>query len=122
MRVLIIDDDPDQLALRCLLLRRSGMDAVAAGAAHVAVELASAHKPDCAVVDLHLPTAADGLRLIRDLKQLHSDMRIVVLTGASSTHLAKAPERDLIDEVLVKGSAAGHLIETLKSFGSRISI
>ncbi|HZQ53475.1 MAG TPA: response regulator [Bryobacteraceae bacterium] len=116
MRVLIIDDDPDQLALRCLLLRRSGIEAIGAGEAQAAVQIATADKPDCAIVDLHLPAAADGLRLIRDLKQLHSAMRIVVLTGASSNHLAQAPERELIDQVLVKGTASAHLIQTLKSF------
>ena len=64
MRVLLADDDPDQLSLRCMLLERSGFEAMGAGDYVSAVELAAIQKPECAVVDLRLPTEELGLRLV----------------------------------------------------------
>jgi DNA-binding response OmpR family regulator len=114
MKVLLADDDGDQLSLRAMLLRRSGLEAFEARDAASALELAASCKPECAVVDLRLPTEKLGLRLIRELKALDSQMRIFVLTGSDPARLAHCPERGLIEEIVVKGSSSALLIRKLK--------
>jgi DNA-binding NtrC family response regulator len=103
MKVLVADDDRDQLSVRCMLLARSGFETLPAADAATAIELAAAHKPRCAVVDLRLPTEERGLRLILDLKTLDPSMHVFVLTGGDGRRLARASERTLIDAVLAKG-------------------
>ena len=115
MKVLVADDDRDQLSLRCMLLAQSGFDTLPAADAAAATELAAAHKPRCAVVDLRFPTQERGLQLIHDLKILDPSMHVFVLTGGDGGRLAQAPERTLIDAVLTKGSASAVLIEKLRT-------
>jgi CheY-like chemotaxis protein len=114
MRVLLVDDDAEQLSLRSLLLRRNGLETLEASEARSAVALASVERPSCAVVDLRLPTVELGLKLIRDLKKIDPGMHILVLTGINSGGLARSPERKLVDQVIVKGSPSSQLIHALK--------
>ena len=115
MKVLVADDDQDQLALRCMLLARSGFDALPATDAATAAGLAAEHKPQCAVVDLRLPTPEHGLQLVHDLKALDPGMHVFVLTGGDGGRLAQAPESELVDAVLTKGSASAVLIQKLRT-------
>jgi two-component system response regulator ResD len=115
MKVLLADDDADQLALRCMLLERSGFHAIAAGDGVSAVKLAAAQKPECAVVDLRLPTEELGLRLICELKRLNPAIHIIVLTGGKPERLAGQPEAQHIEQIVVKGASTEPLIERLKS-------
>jgi CheY-like chemotaxis protein len=114
MRVLLVDDDAEQLALRSLLLHQNGLETFEAGDARSAVKIASVEKPLCAVIDLRLPTVELGLKLIRDLKQLDPGMHILVLTGVNPGGLTRSPERELVDQVIVKGSPSSQLIRALK--------
>jgi CheY-like chemotaxis protein len=68
MKVLVADDDPDQLSLRSMLLERSGFQTMGAADPVSAAELAASQKPECAVIDLRLPTEERGLWLISELK------------------------------------------------------
>ena len=115
MKVLLVDDDQDQLFVRGLLLRENGFEAIEANDLGSAVEKAAAHQPECAVLDLRLPTEAAGLRLIRDLKALNSAIHLFVLTGSRTAQLEKHPEKALVDGVVVKGAPSAELIQKLKA-------
>jgi len=114
MKVLIAEDDPDQLAVREMLLRQSGFEPVPAFDCKSALSAMKAGRPACAIVDLNFPTEDAGLRLIRELKQIDLGLHIFVLTGHSTERLNRLPERSLIDEVIAKGSPASKLIQKLK--------
>lgn len=115
MKVLLADDDEDQLALRGMLLRQSGFETIEAADAISAIRLAAAQKPECAVIDLRFPTEELGLQLIRQLKALDASIHLFVLTGADPGRLARSPEKDLVDEILVKGSSSAQLIRRVKA-------
>jgi two-component system response regulator RegA len=119
MKILVAEDDADQLSLRCKLLTRCGFETLAAIDASSAMALAAAHKPDCAVVDLRLPTEALGLRLIRELKSLDTAIQVIVLTGGDALRLRAMPESQLIAEVVTKGSSSAALVQTLVAFARR---
>ena len=106
MKVLVVDDDLDQLLLRGMLLRQSGFETAEATDLETALEMAEAYKPQLAVLDLRLPTEESGLRLIRQLKTLDPSIRLIVLTGSDPARFARHAERQLVDEVVVKGSSA----------------
>lgn len=115
MKILVADDDLDQLSVRCLLLAHSGFETLAAADAPRAIELAAEHKPECAVLDLRLPTEQCGLQLILDLKTLNQAMHIIVLTGGDGRRLAQSSEGTLIDAVMTKGAASTVLIQKLRT-------
>lgn len=115
MKVLVADDDHDQLSLRCMLLSRSGFEALPAETAAHAMHLAAVHRPACAVLDLRLPTRERGLQLIQDLKTLDPSLHVFVLTGSDARLLAHAPESALIDAVVTKGSSSSALLEKLRA-------
>ncbi len=119
MKVLVADDDLDQLALRCLLLERSGFETVRASDPGAALAMAKAEKPECAVVDVYFPNQESGLRLMRDLKVLNSAIHLFALTGVKSGCLATRSESRLIDEVLEKGSGSANLVRKLKALELR---
>ncbi len=114
MRVLLADDDCDQLQLRSMLLARSGFETLEAPDLSSALKLAAEQKPQCAVVDLRLPTEDIGLRLIRELKDLDAGIHLFVLTGADPEKFALRPERRLVDQVIVKGSSWSYLLRQLQ--------
>lgn len=114
MRILLADDDRDQLALRSMLLARSGFETLEAADRSSAIKLAAEQKPECAVIDLRFPTENIGLRLIRELKSLDSKMHVFVLTGGDPDQFARHPERKLVDQVIVKGSSSAYLVQKLR--------
>ncbi len=90
MKILLADDDEDQLSLRGMLLRRSGFETIEATDLPSAIRLASAEKPECAVVDLRFPTDEIGFELVRELKKLDSSMHVFLLTGGDPTPMGEA--------------------------------
>ena len=116
MKVLLADDDPDQLELRCLLLQRGGFQTVSATTAPEALRVAASESPECAVIDLRFPTEEAGLALIRGLKDLSAAIQIFVLTGFDPKRLDRFPEKRLVSGILSKGSgSSAALIKLLNS-------
>jgi DNA-binding response OmpR family regulator len=118
MRVLIADDDKEQLFVRSMLLRQNGFEPIEAEDTTSAIEKAAALKPECAIIDLRLPTEELGFGLIRELKKLDSAIHLIVLTGGDTRRLSTCSERDLIDEIVVKGSPSTHMIRRLKAIAA----
>ncbi|HEY1950227.1 MAG TPA: DUF167 family protein [Bryobacteraceae bacterium] len=121
MKVLLADDDRDQLHLRAMVLAKSGFEIIEASDSASAIKAAKEHKPQCAVVDLRFPTQVHGLALIRALKALDAAMCVIVLTGADPGNLDHMPEKSLIDEVIVKGSASAQLVTKLRQFAGSVT-
>ena len=115
MKVLVVEDDSDQLALRCMLLRRAGFNPLQAKTVESALELAKNERPSCAVVDLRLPTESRGLNLIRELREGDAGMKLIVLTGAQKQWFSERPESKMVDDVFTKPVASSALIEKLRA-------
>jgi CheY-like chemotaxis protein len=80
--VLVADDDEDILTLVALRFRRSGMNVILARDGEEALELAQAHAPDAAVLDVSMPklTGLEVTRRLRELDETRS-IPIVLLTA-----------------------------------------
>ena len=120
MTVLVVEDEPDQLTIRSLLLRQSGFTVVEAESDRAAMAAVELQLIDCAVVDLRLPTERDGCRLIRYLKESNPDIAIVILTGSLRTGaVGRWPEMALVERVFGKGESAAPLLQYLRSVRAR---
>jgi DNA-binding NtrC family response regulator len=82
-RVLLVEDDPDQLVIRRMILENAGHQVESASTAAQALELSG--RCNVAVVDLGLPDPKDGLRLI---ELLRDTMKVIVLSGAKNADAA----------------------------------
>lgn len=115
MKVLLADDDSDQLFMRSMLLSQNGFDPVEAHDCESAIQAARTEHPTCAVVDLRFPTEELGLRTVRELKALNPAIHVLLLTGRYSDKLAHMPEAALVDKILVKGNCWTELMQRLKA-------
>lgn len=113
MRVLVVDDDPDQVIVRCMLLAHHGFETTRAGDPVAALGAIREHLPDIVVVDLRLPTEQDGLQLIRELKKSFPGVQVVVLTGSNAQKLKSKPELQDVADVIEKGTSCKALLDTL---------
>jgi len=80
---LAIDDDDDFRTVLARALARRGCEVHGADSIAAALDLARAHQPTHAVLDLRLAEES-GLNLIEPLLELNPGLRIVVLTGYAS--------------------------------------
>ena len=76
-RVLVVDDEPDELALLVRHLRRLGCEVVAVATAEDALADHDNRSVDAACVDLRLP-GMSGAELIGELRDLRPALAVVV--------------------------------------------
>jgi DNA-binding response OmpR family regulator len=82
LHVLVIDDEPDILALCRVTLARDGHTVLGAATADAGLKLAIAERPDLIVLDIMLPNR-DGFSLLEELVsgQDTRDVPVVLLTA-----------------------------------------
>jgi len=103
-RILVVEDDPDQLEMRKMILEHAGYEVATAQNAAEAID----RLPGCEllVMDLRLPTLEDGQRLIQAAS---GSAKIIVLSGDAETALP-------VDEFLTKPCSSKKLLETIAKF------
>ncbi|HEY3921582.1 MAG TPA: response regulator transcription factor [Gaiellaceae bacterium] len=114
INVLLADDDEGFLtSLRELVDRQPELHVVATARNGLdAVELAARHRPDAAVIDLHMPLL-DGLAAIARLREQHTALCLIALTGDDDVELHQAVRQAGADAVLEKSEMVGMLIDRL---------
>jgi CheY-like chemotaxis protein len=116
-KVLLVDDDPDQLEIRKLLLEQAGHHVRAAHSAPEAEACCRTFTPQLVVMDLRLPHTEDGLGLIRLLRGTNAGLRIIVLTGWPAD-LSDKPEFNQVELVLSKPVRTRKLVEAIERLAS----
>jgi two-component system cell cycle response regulator DivK len=66
-RILVIEDNPANMKLACLLLRNAGHTALSAADAEAGLTLARADRPDLILMDIQLPKIS-GMEAMRRLR------------------------------------------------------
>lgn len=99
-RLLLVDDEREQLKLWRLFFGTSGHEIATAETLPQAIEQLTAFVPDVLVMDLRLPDLKQGLELIRQAGD-RPPLRVLVLSGWPQD-LEPLPERKLVHNVLVK--------------------
>ncbi|ARP96747.1 response regulator transcription factor [Bordetella genomosp. 13] len=109
---LLIDDD--ELYLRTLQrsLARHGLETRIACSVGEALRVAEEMRPEFALVDLRLGEDS-GLTLIRPLRALREDMRILLVTGYASVATAVEAIKRGADDYLPKPATAPMILRTL---------
>ena len=113
-RLLVADDDVQQLGIRKLLLEAAGHEVAVAENAPEARRLLHELRPDVLVMDLRLPKLKDGLSLIRCVEEKRLAAKIIVLSGWTE-ELCDLPEEKLVCCVLGKPIRNDLLLEAISA-------
>jgi len=113
-RLLLADDDVQQLGIRRLLLEAAGHHVSVAEDAPAARRLLMELRPDVLVMDLRLPELADGLSLIHCVDQQCRGVKIIVLSGWIE-ELIDLPEEKLVSSALGKPIRNDYLLEAISA-------
>jgi CheY-like chemotaxis protein len=110
-RVLLVEDDENQLAVRKMLLEHQGYEVSEARTAAEALSQISSSS-ELVLMDLSLPTPEEGLALVREINIRSPKTRIAVLTGWIAA-LRGLPEETMVAEVIEKSQPTRELLERI---------
>ena len=118
--LLLVDDSLPFRERLARAFRDRGFHVCTAGNYDEAMSLASEIVPDMAVVDLRMP-GPSGLNLVRDLKSLHPEARILVLSGFGSIATAIDAVRLGATNFLPKPADADDILAALERGEAEVS-
>ncbi|GEM87061.1 response regulator transcription factor [Meiothermus granaticius] len=108
-RVLIIDDDPGTLGFLRRGLKLAGFEVRATNQGGEGLELLREFHPHLVLLDRML-VGMDGLEVLRQLRQTHPDLPVVMLTGRE----AETDEELPVEAYLIKPISFSTLLETVE--------
>ena len=91
-RILVVDDEGTIRRIVADMLSLSGFDVVQAEDAGQAVDVARETPPDLLLSDLSLPDG-DGCEVLRAVREIHPEVRAVVMTGLVDSASAPSSAR-----------------------------
>jgi two-component system, NtrC family, response regulator HydG len=103
LNILVVDDEADVREIFRLALTRKGHDVALASSGEDAVEHANGSCYDLAFVDVRM-AGMDGVETVKQLKALHPDMHIVVITAFIDGALAPQERQDRVAEAQAAGA------------------
>ncbi len=112
MKILIVDDDVNNLLLTKLELKDELWDVITASNAHEAMELFRSEAPDMLIVDVDMP-GIDGITLLKKIKAIRPEMPIAIFTGFDQTALTVPTE---VDVFITKSYSCDKIKEFVRSY------
>lgn len=116
--ILIIDDELVFAKNAAKFLEKSNHDVMTAGTAADGIEAIKASPPDIVVLDYKLPDM-DGLAVISQIRELNSDIPIIMITGHGSITLAVNAIKAGANDLMTKPIALGDLRERINQLSQR---
>lgn len=111
-RILVVDDDPAVLEMLYLLLTGAGMHVCCASSYAGARRLAATETLDVVLTDLQLG-GDSGLELLREIRHLHSELPVLVMSGCLMPELARVASEAGACATIVKPFGADALLRTI---------
>lgn len=111
-KLLLADDDDSFRNRLTLTLGRRGFEVHAANSAAAARQLMRQFRPDFAILDLRLGDGS-GLELVAELRALHPQTKVVMLTGYGNLATAVAAVKEGAIDYLAKPVDPDDLMHTL---------
>ena len=131
-RVLVVDDDPDMLALLRRWLEAAGFACASAANGSEALTQLDLARPDLVLTDLVMDEM-DGLRLLKEIHRIDPVMPVVMLSGEAgvdeamkaahlgvSAFLTKPPDREALLSELARTLQRGGAADAQATFGEPI--
>jgi DNA-binding response OmpR family regulator len=120
MSILLVEDDQDLAAGLLEALRKEGLAVNHVGNGNDALHVIAAEPPDIVILDLGLPDM-DGLSVLRQLRQQHRDLPVLLLTARDSLGDKIAGLDSGADDYLPKPFDMAELLARLRALGRRVT-
>lgn len=117
-RILIIDDEKQQLMLRATILRARGYEVETSSIGSEALALFRQQPFDIVITDWMMPSMT-GLDITRQIKSLSGQTAIIMLTGWGSIIEGNEPYKEGVDCLLSKPCDVEKLIATIEKLLAR---
>lgn len=120
--VMIVDDEPDMLAmLRLTLEKKCGCRVVTAPSGLKALELLGECRPDAVVTDIKMPDL-DGLQLLQKIQAFDHTASVIVMTGYGTIDMAVQAIKDGAYDFLQKPFDKDHIVRVVRNSLERTAL
>src|SRR5882672_1813898 len=119
--VLVVDDEPSNLASIEKIFQRDGLRVLTADGAKSALELVRTHRVQVVLTDLMMP-GISGLELLRALKQLSPDTEVVMMTAYGTVETAVQAMREGAYDFVEKPLKRMTIIKSVRKAAERQSL
>lgn len=109
-RILCVDDQVENLRVRAMLLEQFGCEVVQVQDHQSALREVTEDNIDLAVIDYHLARGQTGEEIARDVRVIHPEIPLIMLTGDWKLPDSAA---ECVDAVLIKGASNPRALLTL---------
>ncbi|MBD3174436.1 MAG: response regulator [Armatimonadia bacterium] len=95
-KVLLVDDDPDFIAINRIAVEAAGYTVVTASSRSTGLEAAKSENPDAIVLDVMMDTPTDGFELARELRADSSlkETPLIMLTAVNQEDIPFRFDKD----------------------------
>ncbi len=116
-RILVVDDNPQVVALLKMRLELAGYKVIAAHDGHTGLTLARKEKPDLIILDIMLPKM-NGYQICRFLKfdKKYKHIPIIILTSRAKQSDVEIGKKTGSDEYLFKPYNPKKLLELINKY------
>ena len=114
MKILIVDDDPDLLAVTGFALQQAGFLVVKASDGAAALDAFTREQPDLAVLDINMPDG-DGLWVTAQIRSAALATRVLILTMYDDDENVLAALRAGAYGYTLKGAAPEEIIAAVRA-------
>ena len=111
-RILVADDDIEQLRLFQMLLESAGHAVLVADDPSEMLRQLAQSGPHLLVMDLHFPDTRVGMALIRRIREQGSTVPMIILSGWPD-ELYGQPEEAMVERILVKPIPVADLLRVI---------
>src|SRR5271165_1661502 len=119
--VLVVDDEPANLASIEKIFQRDGMRVLTADGAKAALELCRTHRVQVVLTDLMMP-GISGLELLRAIKQLSPDTEVVMMTAYGTVETAVQAMREGAYDFVEKPLKRMTIVKSVRKAAERQSL
>jgi DNA-binding NtrC family response regulator len=116
--VLVVDDEPSNLASIEKIFQRDGMRVLTADGAKVALETVRRHRVQVVLTDLMMP-GVSGLELLRAIKQVSPDTEVVMMTAYGTVETAVQAMREGAYDFVEKPLKRMNIVKSVRKAAER---
>ncbi|MBK9262442.1 MAG: sigma-54-dependent Fis family transcriptional regulator [Polyangiaceae bacterium] len=119
--VLVVDDEPSNLASIEKIFQRDGLRVLTASSARAALDMLRTHRVEVVLTDLMMP-GTSGIELLRAIKQLSPDTEVVLMTAYGTVETAVQAMREGAYDFVEKPLKRMTIIKSVRKAAERRSL